>query len=72
MQYTGNLQRMSASIDGPIIYSLQLNSNKVILNEYLGKDISLLYTGKINCIACNKITKKKLSKWLLLSLHSKN
>ena len=54
----GNLQKMATNLAIPVQYWLLLNQDKIPLNEYLGKDISLVYTGKINCIACNRVIKK--------------
>lgn len=39
-------------------YSLPLGSNKIALNQYINKTISLKFTGKIQCIASGETIKK--------------
>jgi hypothetical protein len=53
----GNLKKMKAVIGEPINYSLLLNE-EVHLNQLIGKEVQLLWTGRINCRKCNKEIKK--------------
>ncbi len=53
----GNLSKMSAQLGNQIEYYLKL-SEKVHMNEYIGKSIRLEWNGQINCCSCGKITKK--------------
>lgn len=53
----GNLKKMKAVIGEPINYSLLLNE-EVHLNQLIGKEVRLLWTGHINCRKCNKEVKK--------------
>jgi hypothetical protein len=53
----GNLTKMRTTHGDPIRYELSL-SEKVCLNDFLGRSITLSWNGKINCPSCNKITKK--------------
>lgn len=53
----GNLKKMKALIGEPINYSLLLNE-EVHLNQLIGKEVQLLWTGRINCRKCNKEVKK--------------
>jgi hypothetical protein len=48
---------MSVSIGEPISYSLVLNE-VISLNELLGKQISITWTGIIHCQKCGVVTKK--------------
>ncbi len=53
----GNLSKMSTQIGDQINYYLNL-SEKVHMNELIGKSIRLKWNGQINCCSCGKITKK--------------
>jgi len=54
----GNLRKMITENTSPVTYSLPVGDNRIGLNEFLGKKISLNYTGTINCIACGRKTSK--------------
>lgn len=54
----GNLQKMAIKFAMPLQYYLLLGQEKIYLNEYLGQNIVLNYTGKIKCIACDQVIKK--------------
>lgn len=53
----GNLKKMKTVIGNPINYSLLLHE-EVHLNQLIGKEVQLLWTGRINCRKCNKEIKK--------------
>lgn len=53
----GNLTKMSTQFDEPVKYSLDL-SDKIVFNDYMRKELTLSWTGIINCTKCSKITKK--------------
>ncbi|MCH9770475.1 MAG: DUF2797 domain-containing protein [Gammaproteobacteria bacterium] len=58
MKLTGTLQKMATELKNPVQYSLQLGEQTLVLNELLGQDIELTFTGNIYCIHCQrKITK---------------
>ena len=58
MHYLGNLRKMVANLADDVQYSLVLNEQLINLNQYIGKDLTLRHTGKINCIACGVCSKK--------------
>lgn len=69
MNFIGNLRKMAVSLANPVAYKLvlhdpttasseEINAMEIPLNEYLGKEIQLRYTGKINCIVCGRSIKK--------------
>lgn len=60
MKYAGNLRKMFTqySAGQPIEYSLKLEGETVLMNKLLDKNIRLSFEGRINCVSCNKITKK--------------
>ncbi len=57
MTFSGDLKKMSVSIGEPISYSLVLNE-VISLNELLGKQISITWTGIVHCQKCGVVTKK--------------
>ena len=58
---TGNLRKLKVGQDQPIRYKLRLNDENLPLNPLLGKQVSLRFTGQINCIACGRKTNKSYS-----------
>ncbi|MDA3818284.1 MAG: DUF2797 domain-containing protein [Prolixibacteraceae bacterium] len=52
---------MRTQLDKPVKYFLPVNDDMIYLNEHLGKDVSLEFTGKINCIRCGAATSKSFN-----------
>ncbi len=57
MQLEGNLIKMRTEPANPVKYFLPLGENEIEMNSLIGKEISLNFTGQINCISCGKQTK---------------
>ncbi len=57
MKIEGNLLKMRVEQDRPVRYFLPLGEQEIFLNDWLGKEISLFFNGRINCISCGKLTK---------------
>ena len=57
MQFEGNILKMRAEYASPVNYFLPVGSSEINMNNLLGKEISLNFTGQINCISCGKQTK---------------
>ncbi len=57
----GNLLKMTSKFSETVEYFLPVGSQIVPVNPLLGKICSFEYTGKINCIACGKETKKSFA-----------
>lgn len=57
MHFEGNLHKMPAALGEPINYQLNLDK-PILMNELIGEHISLSFEGRINCIACGRLTKK--------------
>ena len=57
----GQLQKMKVSLTKPVNYQLTLNNELITLNSLIGHKISLLHTGNIFCIHCNKKIKKSFN-----------
>lgn len=54
----GILHKMQTEYAQPVNYYLQLENQKVSLNDLLGQTIQLKFTGSIYCIQCNRKTSK--------------
>ena len=63
MSLIGNLAKMPASLDseGKVEYQLPVGEELLSLNPLIGKQISICFDGKINCIACGRTTRKSYS-----------
>ena len=57
----GLLRKMQVTLDSPVTYQLPLSEQLIALNPLLGKTIHLHHTGAINCINCNRKTKKSFN-----------
>ncbi len=55
---SGNLSKMKTSLHDEVEYTLFLGEDEIQINDYIGSEISLSFTGRINCVSCGKITKK--------------
>ncbi len=61
---TGQLHKMAGIAAEPIQYNFVLKYEGALIdglvpvNEYLGQKLSLTFTGKINCINCNRLITK--------------
>ena len=63
MSLIGNLAKMPASLDseGKVEYQLPVGEELLSLNPLIGKQISICFDRKINCIACGRTTRKSYS-----------
>ena len=57
MPNEGNILKMRTEFASPVKYFLPMGNDEVFMNELLGKEIKLSFTGQINCISCGKMTK---------------
>lgn len=58
MKLAGNISKMVVTATTPVSYELPLGSERLALNDFLGKTLSLRFTQKINCLACQRSIKK--------------
>lgn len=58
MRALGILDKMPTRFVHPVQYHLTLGADDVVVNELLGKEISLKWTGNIYCTVCGRKTKK--------------
>lgn len=58
MKITGTLSKMKTFQETPVLYKLELGQEELNLTSYVGKELKLVYSGKILCSNCGKKTKK--------------
>lgn len=57
MQLEGNILKMRAEHATPVNYFFPVGNTELAMNSLIGKEISMNFTGQINCISCGKQTK---------------
>ncbi len=57
IQFEGNILKMRTELAKPVNYFLTVGSKEIVMNEFIGCEISMNFTGQINCISCGKQTK---------------
>jgi hypothetical protein len=57
MQLEGNILKMRTEYGTPVNYFLPVGNTELAMNSLIGKEISMNFTGQINCISCGKQTK---------------
>lgn len=57
MQLEGNILKMRTELNNPVNYFLPVGDQEIAMNNLIGKEISMQFTGQINCISCGKVTK---------------
>ncbi|GEA04503.1 hypothetical protein KUL17_34000 [Alteromonas sp. KUL17] len=62
--YSGMLKKMRTSADenNTVHYSLPIGDELVDINSLIGKEVTVTYSGEINCVHCNRKTKKASTK----------
>lgn len=57
MHIEGNIFKMRTELAIPVNYFLPITEKEIEMNALIGKEISMNFTGQINCISCGKRTK---------------
>lgn len=57
----GAVRKMKTRLAQPVEYSAILGEHEVHLNQYLGRELWLEYSGEINCIHCGRKTSKSFN-----------
>ena len=59
-EWSGQIAKMKVSVDkhNTALYQLPVGESMVNMNALIGRNISMQYSGQINCIHCNRKTKK--------------
>ena len=58
---TGPLRKMKTNLQSPVAYMLPIGEQFIAINDYLGEQFSLSYTGRIHCIHCGRESKKSFN-----------
>lgn len=58
MNFIAHLRKMRVEKGTPVKYWLSTKTGEILLNDFIGKHITLEYPGQINCCVCNRLTKK--------------
>ena len=58
IELEGNLRKMKSEFSAPIEYSMILSNHILPINEHIGSQIKLEWSGIIHCIKCGKHTNK--------------
>jgi len=61
MKYSGNIQKLVTTLNEPVRYQLPIGNDMVPMNDLIGSQITLTYSGEINCIACGRKSSKSFS-----------
>ncbi len=57
----GSVRKMRVQLDQPVTYLWQAGSEEVSVNSWLGKRLSIEFEGLINCVHCDRVTKKSFN-----------
>ena len=57
-RHSGNLRKMRTRLGEVVHYTLMLDDTPIDMNAKIGKTVKLSFDGQINCIACDRLTKK--------------
>lgn len=58
MKLEGNLIKMRTEAGQPVDYYLRLTNEEMHVNDLIGRNLKIEYTGAIHCIACGRKTNK--------------
>ncbi|RZV33722.1 MAG: DUF2797 domain-containing protein [Chromatiales bacterium] len=58
VRHSGSLRKMRTQLEDVVRYTLMLDDTPIDMNARIGQTIKLSFDGQINCIACDRLTKK--------------
>ena len=61
MTFSGNILKMRVEYGQPVQYFLPVGDREIAMNERIGTNVRLRFSGQINCISCGKKTKTSFS-----------
>lgn len=61
MQLTGQIKKMHSRIEEEVIYELPIGDELVNMNQFIGKEITLIYQNRIECVKCGRETVKSFN-----------
>ena len=59
--WQGSLRKMQTELTETVRYTVFPDQGGLCLNDWLGHSISLSFTGTIQCVACDRMTKKSFN-----------
>jgi len=57
----GSVRKMKTQLDEPVSYTMLLGDSEIPLNDFLGRQLRLDYSGLIHCIHCGRKTSKSFN-----------
>lgn len=60
-EVTGNVRKMLTTLEQPVSYHWLAGDQRVGLNDALGKTLQIRFLGNINCVHCDRVTKKSFN-----------
>lgn len=59
----GNIKKMTATVnaDSEVAYQLPIGEQLIDMNQFIGKKVKVKHAGTINCVHCNRKTKKSFN-----------
>ena len=61
MIYTGQLRKMHTKLGEEVEYELPIGEDLVNMNQFIGKEITLSYQNRIECLKCGRVTVKSFN-----------
>jgi predicted Fe-S protein YdhL (DUF1289 family) len=61
MIYTGQLRKMHTKLSEEVEYELPIGDDLVNMNQFIGKEITLSYQNRIECLKCGRVTVKSFN-----------
>ncbi len=61
MSFSGNLRKMRVEDASPVRYFMRFNELEVEMNPLIGRPVTLAFSGRIQCIACGRVSKKSFN-----------
>lgn len=58
---SGQIEKMATELASPVNYHLPIGGESLPMNPFLGRKLTLSYSGVIHCVACGAKTKKSFS-----------
>ena len=58
---SGNIQKMRSRLTDTVCYELPIGEEFLPMNDFVGRTVTLSYSGTINCIHCGRKTSKSYS-----------
>ena len=61
MKYTGTIIKMESKNHSQVVYRLPIGEDEILMNDLIGKYISMSWDGEIYCIGCGRKTNKSFA-----------